>query len=151
MNLWAVTGLRIVNVVDESTREGLARRVARSIGTGDVQAELVRLFAERGKPAVLRSDNGREFIATSLVDWLTEQGITVAFIEKDRPQQNAFVERFNGTMRDEVLNGEVFDTLLEARVVINDWRRRYNEERPHRALGMLTPSAFAMTWTEGRT
>jgi len=61
------------------------------------------------------------------------------------------VERFNGTMRDEVLNGEVFETLLEARVVINDWRRRYNEERPHRGLGMLTPSTFALTWTEGRT
>lgn len=145
------SGFRILNVVDEFTREGLASRVDRSIGTGDVQAELEQLFRERGKPEILRSDNGREFISSTLVDWLTEQGVTVAFIEKGSPQQNAFVERFNGTMRDEVLNGEVFETLLEARVVINDWRRRYNEERPHRGLGMLTPYAFALSWTEGRT
>lgn len=144
-------GIRILNVVDEFTREGLTCRVERSIGTADVRAELERLFEERGRPQVLRSDNGREFISTSLVGWLVEQGVTAAFIEKASPQQNAFVERFNGTMRDEVLNGEVFENLLEARVVINEWRRRYNEQRPHRGLGMLTPATFAMRWTEGRT
>jgi len=141
--------LRILNVVDEFTREGLASRVDRSIGTREVQEELERLFRDRGKPEVLRSDNGREFISSTLVSWLVEQGVSAAFIEKGSPQQNAFVERFNGTMRDELLNGELFDTLLEAKVVVNEWRQRYNEQRPHRGLGMLTPAAFAMTWTEG--
>ena len=92
---------------------------------------------------MLRSDNGREFIAASLGDWLAEQGVKTAFIEKGSPQQNAFVERFNGTMRDEVLNGEEFDSLLEARVVIGNWLVEYNTLRPHRGLGMLTPAAFA--------
>jgi len=145
------SALRILNVVDEFTREGLASRVARSIGTTDVQDELERLFRQHGKPEVLRSDNGREFISATLTNWLVEQGVTAAFIEKGSPQQNAFVERFNGTMRDELLNGELFDTLLEAKVVIDDWRQRYNAERPHRGLGMLTPAAFALGWTEGRT
>ena len=133
------SALRILNVVDEFTREGLSSRVDRSIGTTHVQEELERLFRLRGKPEVLRSDNGREFISTTLTSWLVEQGVTAAFIEKGSPQQNAFVERFNGTMRDELLNGELFDNLLEARVVIDDWRRRYNEERPHRGLGMPRP------------
>jgi putative transposase len=75
--------------------------------------------------------------------------VTAAFIEKGSPHQNAFVERFNGTMRDGLLNGELFETLLEAQVVVNDWRERYNQERPHRGLGMLTPLAFAEGWTEG--
>ena len=92
---------------------------------------------------MLRSDNGREFIAAILGEWLAEQGVKTAFIEKGSPQQNAFVERFNGTMRDEVLNGEEFDSLLEARVVIGDWLDEYNTLRPHRGLGMLTPAAFA--------
>jgi transposase InsO family protein len=107
----------VLNIVDEFTREALACHVDRSISSADVIAELTRLFAERGKPETLRSDNGREFIAATLVNWLVEQGVTAAFIEKGSPQQNAFVERFNGTMRDELLNGEVFDSVLEARVV----------------------------------
>src|SRR5437764_15369457 len=134
--------IRILNVVDEYTRVALGCRVARSIGARDVISELERLFAQHG---------GREFVAQSLVVWLAERGVKTAFIEKGSPQQNAFVERFNGTMRDELLNGELFDTLLEAKVVIDDWRRRYNAERPHRGLGMLTPAAFALGWTEGRT
>jgi putative transposase len=83
--------------------------------------ELERLFDRHRKPRVLRSDNGREFIAASLLDWLTERGVATAFIEKGSPQQNPFVERFNGSMRDELLNGEEFDSLTEARVVIAAW------------------------------
>jgi transposase InsO family protein len=100
---------------------------------------------------VLRSDNGREFIAATLGAWLLEQGVQTAFIERGSPQQNPFVERFNGTMRDELLNGEEFDSLLEARVVIDEWRREYNTLRPHRGLGMLTPAAFAARCSEGPT
>ncbi len=122
--------LRILNIVDEFTREALASRVDRSIGASNVQAELERLLRERGKPETLRSDNGREFIATTLVTWLAEQGVTAVFIEKGSPQQNAFVERFNGTMRDELLNGEQFDNLLEAQVVIGSWRAEYNQRDP---------------------
>ena len=142
--------LRILNIVDEFTREGLTSRVGRSIGAGDVRVELERLFEERGRPESLRSDNGREFIAATLVTWLAEQGVTAVFIEKGSPQQNAFVERFNGTLRDELLNGEEFNNLLEARVLVEAWRQEYNHLRPHRGLGMLTPTAFAASWTEGR-
>ena len=141
--------LRILNVVDEYTRVALGCRVARSIGARDVVVELGRLFDKHGKPEVLRSDNGREFIAESLGEWLAEQGVKTAFIEKGSPQQNAFVERFNGTMRNEVLNGEEFDSVLEARVVIDDWLLVYNTIRPHRGLGMLTPAAFAASCREG--
>jgi transposase InsO family protein len=110
--------LRILNVVDEHTRRCLGCVVARNIGARDLQAVLEGLFARHGRPRVLRSDNGREFVAGSLAEWLAAQGVGQAFIEKGRPQQNAFVERFNGTMRDEVLNGETFRSVLEARVVL---------------------------------
>jgi transposase InsO family protein len=143
------SALRILNVVDEYTRVALGCRVDRSIGASDVVAELERLFEEHGKPQVLRSDNGREFIATSLLDWLAERGVQTAFIEKGSPQQNPFVERFNGTMRDELLNGEEFDSLLEARVLIRTWVDEYNTLRPHRGLGMMTPSAFAASRKAG--
>jgi putative transposase len=138
--------IRILNVVDEYTRLALGCRVARSIGARDVIAELEQLFARHGKPGVLRSDNGREFVAASLGDWLADQHVKTAFIEKGSPQQNAFVERFNGTMRDEVLNGEEFDNLLEAQVVIANWVVEYNTLRPHRGLGMMTPAAFAAAY-----
>ena len=127
----------------------LGCRVARSIGARDVIAELEQLFERHGKPELLRSDNGREFIAESLAEWLAGQDVKTAFVEKGSPQQNAFVERFNGTMRDEVLNGEEFDSVLEARVVLADWLVEYNTLRPHRGLGMLTPAAYAARCTEG--
>ncbi len=98
---------------------------------------------------MLRSDNGREFIAASLLDWLAERGVKTAFIEKGSPQQNPFVERFNGTMRDELLNGEEFDSLLEARVLIEAWIEEYNTLRPHRGRSMMTPSQFAASWKAG--
>jgi transposase InsO family protein len=138
--------LRILNVVDEYTRVCVGCKVARSIGAGEIAGELELLFAKHGRPNVMRSDNGREFIAASLGEWLERQGVKTAFIEKGRPQQNAYVERFNGSMRDEVLNGEEFDSLLEARVVVSDWVERYNTERPHRGLGMKTPRQYATEW-----
>lgn len=142
--------LRILNVVDEFTRVALGCRVDRSIGAGDIIDELENLFERHGRPRLLRSDNGREFIAGSLAAWLNDHGVGQAFIEKGTPQQNAFVERFNGTMRDEVLNGETFHTVLEARVVLHRWLEQYNTQRPHRGLGMLTPAAFSETINAGR-
>jgi transposase InsO family protein len=142
--------LRILNVVDEYTRVALGLRVDRTIGAGDVVDELKALFKRHGKPQVLRSDNGREFVAATVLDYLAEEKVKPAFIEKGSPQQNPFVERFNGTMRDEVLNGEEFNNLTEARVVITAWVDEYNTRRPHRGLGMLTPSQFAAVWKVGR-
>ncbi len=141
--------LRILNVVDEYTRVAVGCKVARSIGARDVIAELEQLFRTHGKPQLLRSDNGREFVAASLGEWLAEQGVQTAFIEKGSPQQNAFVERFNGTMRDEVLDGEEFASLLEAQVVIAEWLVEYNTLRPHRGLGMMTPTQFAKRCNAG--
>lgn len=134
--------LRILNVVDEYTRRCLGSHVARSIGARDVAHILQALFETHGRPRLLRSDNGREFIAESLKDWLAERQVGQVFIEKGMPQQNAFVERFNGTMRDERLNGETFHSVLEARVVLAEFVVEYNTLRPHRGLGMRTPQAF---------
>jgi len=135
--------LRILNIVDEFTREAVVSHVARSIGARDITKVLERVFQTRGKPAIIRSDNGREFIAATVVDWLQDRQVTAAFVAKASPQQNCYVERFNGSMRDELLNGELFTTLLEARVVISEWITGYNSSRPHRSLGMMTPAAFA--------
>jgi putative transposase len=134
--------LRLLNVVDEYTRVAVGFHVARSIGARSVIATLDRLFATHGAPAVIRSDNGREFVADSVVAWLHERGVAAAFIARASPQQNCYVERFNGTMRDELLDGETFDSVTEARVVIARWFEEYNNDRPHRGLSMATPVAF---------
>ena len=134
---------RILNIVDEYTRVCIESYVARNIGAHRVQLVLERCFAKYGKPKYLRSDNGREFIADVLGEWLGTQGVQSAFVEKASPQQNAFIERFNGTMRRELLNGEEFHDLLEARVVIAQWVEIYNTIRPHRGLAGLTPAKFA--------
>src|SRR5438093_6828028 len=109
---------RIFNVVDEFTRVALVCRVDTSIGTRAVIEELGPVFEASGKPKIIRSDNGREFIATTLKNWLAEHGVAIAYIEKGQPQQNCFVERYHGSMRDEVLANEAFDTVLEARIVV---------------------------------
>lgn len=134
--------LRLLNVVDEYTRVGVGFHVARRIGTRSVQRTVDRLIGERGAPRVIRSDNGKEFISGELVTWLGEHGITAAPVEKGSPQQNCYIERFNGTMRRELLDGEVFHSVLEAQVVIGRFYDEYNHDRPHRSLGMLTPLAF---------
>lgn len=134
--------LRILNIVDEFTRRCVFHKVDRSIGTNSVIDALEVAFERHGRPEILRSDNGKEFTSTSLAGWLKDQGVAQAFIEKGSPQQNPYVERFNGSMRDEVLSGEIFHSLLEARTVIAEWVDFYNTKRPHRGLEMKTPEAF---------
>ena len=134
--------LRILSVVDEFTRRALVSHVARHIGAGEVVATLEVLFGKHGRPVFIRSDNGREFIAETTRSWLAAHRVQPIFIEKGSPQQNPYVERFNGTMRDELLNGEHFDTVLEAKVMIAGWAHEYNTLRPHRGLGYKTPQAF---------
>lgn len=134
---------RILNVIDEYTRVCVCSYVARHIGARRVVQVLDRLFAQGIKPKIIRSDNGREFIAGVLELWLGEQGVTSAFVEKGSPQQNAFIESFNAGMRRECLNIEEFHSILEARVVIAAHVTEYNTVRRHRALGMLAPAEFA--------
>jgi putative transposase len=137
-------GLRILNVVDEFTRVCVGSHVAYSIGAAEVRRALEPMFEVHGRPELLRSDNGREFIAATLQAWLKqEQGVTPIHIAKASPQQNGYVERFNGSMRDELLNRELFHNLTEARVMIGNWVWHYNHERPHSGLGMRTPAAYA--------
>lgn len=135
--------LRILNVLDEHTRQALGSKVARSIGSESVRKHLEKLFAAHGKPKLLRADNGREFISDTLKAWLLSQGVTPIFIEKASPTQNAYIERFNGSMRRELLNGELFHSVLEAKVVIGEWLELYNTRRPHRGLAGKTPAAYA--------
>ena len=142
--------LRILNIVDEYTRRCLGCRVARNIGARDLIDELEMVFSKHGRPKRIRSDNGREFISETLADWLRSRRVGQLFIAKGSPQQNAYVERFNGTMRDEVLNGELFRTVLEAKVVLHAWVAEYNTVRPHRGLGFLTPEQFYETSKVGR-
>lgn len=140
--------VRILNVVDEFTRVGLGSYVAGSIGSHDIIRFMEQLFERHGRPRGIRSDNGREFVAATVTTWLKENGVEPIFIEKASPQQNSFIERFNGSMRDEVLHGEEFNSVLEARVVIANWLEVYNTQRPHRGLGMMTPRAFALAQNE---
>jgi putative transposase len=141
--------IRILNIVDEFTRVAVGSYVSGSIGAREVIAALTQTVEKHGKPSAIRSDNGREFIAATVVEWLAQNGIKTAFIEKGSPQQNAYVERFNGTMRNELLNGEEFDSLLEAKVMVGSWIEEYNTSRPHRGLGMLAPLAYAKMQEEG--
>ena len=136
-------GLRILNVIDEHTREALGSRVARSIGARDVITHLDKLFTQHGRPKFMRADNGREFIADMVQAWLAEQQVYTAFIEKASPQQNCYIEGFNGSIRREPLNAEMFHSVLEAKVVVEEWLELYNTRRPHLGLGGRTPAAYA--------
>jgi putative transposase len=139
--------VKLLNVVDEFTREALAMQVARNITADDTVKVLERLAATRGAPGHMRCDNGPELTAHALRDWCRFAGAGTAFIEPGAPWQNPFVESFNGRVRDELLDVEQFSCLADARVVISDWREDYNRNRPHSALGMMTPAAYAATWT----
>jgi putative transposase len=139
--------LKLFNLVDEYTRECPVIVVDRSIDADKVVATLDRLATQRGFPAFVRFDNGPEFIAAAVADWCRFNGVNTVFIDPGSPWQNAWIESFNGRLRDEFLNGWQFDSVLEAQVLIEDWRIDYNEHRPHGAHGALTPSEFAQAWT----
>ena len=138
---------RMLNVIDEFTRECLAIRVARKLKALDVIDVLSDLFGLRGVPGHIRSDNGPEFIAKAVQDWIAAVGSTTAYIEPGRPWANGYCESFNAKLRDELLNGEVFYTLKEASVVIEQWRRDYNSIRPHSSLGYLAPAPEVVIWS----
>jgi putative transposase len=141
--------LRLLNVVDEFTREALAMDCARSLSADETVATLDRLVCERGAaPEHIRMDNGPELTAHALRDWCRFGQTGTAYIEPGAPWQNPYVESFNARVRDELLDVELFDTLAEARVLIADWRAAYNSEHPHSALGMLAPARFAQRWRE---
>lgn len=135
---------RILNVIDEFTRESLAVRVERHLGHEEVQDCLTQLFCERGVPVHIRSDNGPEFVANALRDWLNRLSVKPLFIEPGSPWENGYVESFNGKMRDELLNREIFYTLQEAQILIERWRNEYNHFRPHSSLGYRPPAP--QTW-----
>lgn len=135
--------LKLLTVVDEYTRECLAIEVARSITAEVVIATLERIVAERGPPESIRSDNGPEFIAAAVRRWMATQRTRPLFIAPGSPWENAYCETFNGKLQDELLQGELFTSLIEARWLIERWRRAYNEERPHSSLAYQTPARFA--------
>ncbi len=132
--------LKILTVVDEWTRECLALEVDGRINASRVIDVLRQLIRQQGPPAYLRSDNGPEFVAKAIKAWLAQSDVQTAYIEAGKPWQNGTNESFNGKFRDECLNLEWFRHCLEARIVIEQWRRRYNEERPHSSLGYRTPA-----------
>jgi putative transposase len=140
--------LKALTVVDEWTRECMAIEVGSSLKAERVIAVLERLFKRYGAPAVLRSDNGPEFIASALKIWLEMNHSDTATIEPGKPWQNGSVESFNGTFRSECLNREWFSNLREAKILIEQWRWEYNTQRPHSSLGYRTPAEVA---TEART
>ena len=131
--------LRFLTVLDEYSRECLALKVGRQLRSREVEDCLYELFMTRGVPQYIRSDNGPEFVARALVGWLERLSVKTLFIEPGSPWENGYIESFNGKFRDEFLNGEVFDSVIEARVLTERWRRVYNTVRPHSGLGGNSP------------
>lgn len=136
--------LRILTVVDEFTRECLALKTSRHLTSEDVIHTLADLFIARGAPTYLRSDNGPEFTARAVREWLERLSVQTLFIEPGCPWENGYVESFNGKLRDELLNREIFYTLTEAQVLLERWRVHYNTIRPHSALGYRPPAPEAI-------
>lgn len=143
--------LKLLNIVDEFTREALEMLVARSIDADTVVAALDGLVAERGAPELLRCDNGPEMTAHALATWCESSGTGTVFIDPGAPWQNPFIESFHSRLRDELLALEEFSCLAEAEVLISDWQEDYNRRRPHSALGMLAPAVFAERWRPQET
>jgi putative transposase len=135
--------LKLLTVLDEFTRESCAIEVGRSMRAKDVIAVLEYLFMVRGSPKFIRSDNGPEFIADAIKKWLKINHVETLYIAPGSPWENGYIESFNGKLRDDVLNREVFHSVKEAKVIVEDWRLEYNNDRPHSGLGYMSPAAFA--------
>jgi len=135
---------RILNIIDEYSRKCLAMLVARKIKNQDVIDILFNLFIFRGIPEHIRSDNGPEFTAKAVREWLNRLGVKTLFTERGSPWENGYIESFNGKLRDELLDREIFTTLEEAKALINQWRREYNQVRPHSALRYQPPAPEAI-------
>ena len=135
---------RILTIIDEYTRECLHILVERHISSQDVINVLSKLFMLRGIPEYIRSDNGPEFTAKAVRNWLNRLGVNTLYIEPGSPWENGYIESFNGKLRDELLNREIFTTLLEAKVLIENWRKEYNQIRPHSALRYRPPAPEAV-------
>ena len=136
--------LRLLTLLDEYSRECLAIRVARRLGRYQVIETLAEVMQQRGVPEHIRSDNGPEFVARELREWLASVGCATLYIEPGSPWENGYCESFNGRLRDECLNGEIFYSLKEAQIVIESWRVEYNTLRPHSALGYRPPAPVAI-------
>ncbi|HEX3035887.1 MAG TPA: IS3 family transposase, partial [Thermodesulfobacteriota bacterium] len=136
--------IRMLTVIDEYTRKCLSIRVGFSLKASDVLETLSTLFITERVPDYIRSDNGSEFTAKALREWIGSVGVKTAYIEPGSPWENGYNESFNGKLRDELLNTEIFYTLKEAQVLIEQWRRHYNEVRPHSSLGYRPPAPQAI-------
>lgn len=141
--------IRMLTVIDEYTRKCLAIRVGCSLKADDVLDILSTLFITEGVPDYIRSDNGSEFTAKALREWIESVGVKTAYIEPGSPWENGYNESFNGKLRDELLNREIFYSLKEAQVLIEQWRRHYNEVRPHSSLGYRPPAPQAIVSGKG--
>jgi transposase InsO family protein len=135
--------LRILTLIDEYTKEALAIHVSYSIRAVDAITVLEAAIERYAAPKYVRSDNGPEFIAKAIQDWLRDQQIKTLYIQPGSPWEQAYIESFHDKLRDECLNREIFRSLAEARIILEGWRVEYNEQRPHSALGYLTPVEFA--------
>jgi putative transposase len=134
---------RLLNVMDDFNRESLAIEADTSLPSLRVIRTLSRIMEERGTPSCIRTDNGPEFISHQLQQWCHDKGISLQYIQPGKPTQNAFIERKNGSMRRELLKAYIFNHLNEVKQMSEEWRRDYNEERPHKALGYLSPTRYA--------
>jgi putative transposase len=143
--LWSDRRFRTFNVVDDFNREVLAIEVDFNLPAARVVRTLERIAAVRGYPLKLRLDNGPELISVTLADWAEQHGVTLEFIKPGKPMQNGFIERFNRSYREAVLDMYVFQNLLEVREQTEKWIKEYNEERPHESLGHLTPREYLLT------
>ena len=131
--------IRMLTIIDEYSRKCLSIHIQRQIKAPEVLYKLSELFITEGIPDHIRSDNGSEFTAKSVRSWLDRLGVKTLFIEPGSPWENGYIESFNGKLRDELLNGEIFDTILEAKVITEIWRNHYNQVRPHSSLGYKAP------------
>lgn len=142
--------LKILTLIDEFTRESLAIKVGRRLSSKEVIETLQQAIEHQGVPAYIRSDNGPEFVAKKVQDWVKSRGFSTHYINPGSPWQNAYGESFNGRLRDECLNLWSFHSLPEARAILKTWRVHYNEERPHSSLNMMTPAEYAARFSTSK-